>query len=128
MLTINKKGGEKEKMREFRFYKESTNRWYVDLPEWNGPKADLEMIDGADSMLEYMAEGSGEVRAIMSTQKVDNVYHLIFIREPPEIGEGAQYLLEEYLGLTIYLRVWLCDVTKFVFGEFPENIWIIPID
>lgn len=115
-------------MREFRFYKESTNRWYVDLPEWNGPKSDLEMVDGADSMLEYMAEGSGEVRAILSTQKVDNVYHLKFVRETPEIGEGAQYYLEEYLGLTINLRVWLCDVTKFVFGEFPNDIWIIPIN
>jgi hypothetical protein len=43
------------------------------------------------------------------------------------MGEGAQYYLEEYIGLTINLRVWLCDVTKFVFGDFPKDIWIIPI-
>lgn len=115
-------------MREFRFYKENTHRWYVDLPEWEGPKSALEMIDGADSMLEYMAEGSGEVRAILSTKKVDNAYHLNFLRETPEVGEGAQYHLDEYLGLTINLRVWLCDVTKFVFGDFPRDIWIIPIN
>lgn len=115
-------------MREFRFYKEETHRWYVDLPEWEGPKSALEMVDGADTMLEYMAEGLGEVRAILSTIKVDNAYHLHFLRETPEIGEGAQYHLDEYIGLTINLRVWLCDVTKFVFGDFPKDIWIVPIN
>jgi hypothetical protein len=115
-------------VKEFRFYKEETHRWYVDLPEWEGPKSALEMVDGADTMLEYMAEGLGEVRAILSTRKVDNSYHLIFMRETPEVGEGAQYYLEEYIGLTINLRVWLCDVTKFVFGDFPKDIWIIPIN
>jgi hypothetical protein len=115
-------------MKEFRFYKEVTHRWYVDLPEWEGPKAALEMVDGADTMLEYMAEGLGEVRAILSTKKVDNSYHLHFIRETPEVGEGAQYYLEEYIGLTINLKVWLCDVTKFVFGDFPKDIWITPIN
>lgn len=115
-------------MREFRFYKESTHQWYVDLPEWEGPKEALEMVFGADSMLEYMAEGSGEVRVIVSTQEVDNAYHLRFIGETPEMGEGAQYHLDEYLGLTIDLSVWLCDVTKFVFGEFPKDIWMIPVN
>ncbi len=115
-------------MREFRFYKEEVGRWYVDLPEWTGPKASLEMVDGADSMLEYMAEGEAEVRAILSLKKVQCAYQLQLIRETPEIGEGAQYLLEEYLGITINLKVWLCDVTKFVFGSFPKDIWIIVIN
>lgn len=38
-------------MTEFRFYKEETHRWYVDLPEWEGPKAALEMVDGLFSAL-----------------------------------------------------------------------------
>jgi hypothetical protein len=114
-------------MREFRFYKESTHRWYVDLPEWKGPNAALEMVDGADTMLEYMSEGTGEVRAILTTVKTPGAYHLEFIKETPEFGEGAQYLLEEYIGITINLRVWLCDVTKFVFDDFPKAIWITPL-
>jgi hypothetical protein len=114
-------------MREFIFYKESTHRWYVDLPEWNGPKAALEMVDGADTMLEYMSEGTGKVRAILSAKSMPGAYNLKFIKETPELGEGAQYLLEEYIGITINLRVWLCDVTKFVFDEFPRDIWIIPL-
>ncbi len=115
-------------MREFRFYKETTNQWYVDLPEWEGPKSALEMVDGADSLLEYMAEGRGEVQAVLSTNPVEGVYHLKFIRETPEIGEGAQYFLEQYLGIALELNVWLCNVTKFVFGEFPKEIWIIPVN
>jgi hypothetical protein len=30
--------------RMFKFYKESTGRWYVDLPEWEGEKAEIEMV------------------------------------------------------------------------------------
>jgi len=43
--------------------------------------------------------------------------------EGPEIGEGAWYKLENYLGIDFRLQMWLCDVTKFVFGDFPRKIY-----
>jgi len=35
--------------RKLKFYKEADERWYVELPEWEGSKADLEMVAGADT-------------------------------------------------------------------------------
>jgi hypothetical protein len=40
-----------------------------------------------------------------------------------EIGEGSWYRLNNYIGIEYELDMWLCDVTKFVFGYFPEIIY-----
>jgi len=40
-----------------------------------------------------------------------------------ELGEGAWYKMIGYMGLDYELTMWLCDVTKFVFDEFPKNIY-----
>ncbi len=111
-------------MRSFRFYKESDNRWYVDLPEWTGSKEELELVAGADTMLEYMAQGENEVRLILSEEKFDNADTLDFIRLATEIENGAFYKMEKYRGIELNLELWLCDVTKFVFGDFPKTIFI----
>jgi hypothetical protein len=44
-------------MESFRFYKDPDGRWYVDLPEYQGSKQDLEMVSGADAFLEILAQG-----------------------------------------------------------------------
>ncbi len=111
-------------MKQLRFYKESDNRWYLDLPEWVGSKAELEMVAGADSMLEYMAEGEGQVWIIMSIDKFGNSDKLERIRLGTEIESGAFYKLDQYRGIEINLEMWLCDVTKFVFGDFPNTIFL----
>lgn len=111
----------------YRFYKENDGRWYVDLPEWEGPKSALEMVMGADTMLDILSEGEGEVTLEMSTEPIDKGDLLTFLYETPDFGEGAYYHMESYLGLEFNLDVWLCDVTKFVFGEFPKNIYFIKL-
>jgi hypothetical protein len=111
-------------MKRLRFYKESDNRWYVDLPEWNGSKAELEMLAGADSMLEYMAEGNNEVYLYASGNEFEGADKLEMLRLATELGNGAFYKLENYKGIEIGLEMWLCDVTKFVFGDFPSRIFI----
>lgn len=106
-----------------RFYKESDNRWYADLPEWEGLKAALEMVMGADTMLDILSEGEGDVTLFMSTTQTNNSEILTFLYETPDFGEGAYYHMESYMGLEFNLDIWLCDVTKFVFGEFPKIIY-----
>lgn len=108
---------------EIKFYKESDNRWYADLPEWEGPKSALEMVSGADTMLDILSQGEGHTTLDMSVQPIDEYEMLIFLHETPELGEGAYYHMESYMGLEFNLDVWLCDVTKFVFGEFPKIIY-----
>lgn len=110
---------------DLRFYKEMDNRWYVDLPEWEGPKSALEMVMGADTMLDILSEGNGEVTLYMMTEPEIGAETLVFLHETPDLGEGAYYHMESYMGLEFNLDIWLCDVTKFVFGEFPKVIYFI---
>ena len=42
-----------------------------------------------------------------------------------ELGEGAWYSMDSYLGIAYQHEMWLCDVTKFVFGYFPKVIYFI---
>lgn len=113
-------------MEKFRFYKEGNN-WYVDLPSWTGPKSDLLMIGGADTMLDIISNNGAEVTVFISEKKFDGATELTFKSFATDIGEGAYYLLETYEGNTLNMSVFLCDVTKFVFGKFPEKLFIAPV-
>jgi hypothetical protein len=113
--------------RMFKFYKENTGRWYVDLPEWEGEKAELEMVSGADLFLDLLSQGEETVNVTLSTVSFEGseVLEMKYLGalEGWEMGTGAWYKLISYMGLEYNLDMWLCDVTKFVFGSFPENIY-----
>ena len=115
-------------MKTFRFYKEQTNRWYADFPDWRGTHDELEMISGADTFLNIMAEGSSEIHVILSDESFENS-DLLAIKQYGrsdgwELGEGAWYSMPSYQGIKYPdFEMWLCAVTKFVFGDFPEIIY-----
>lgn len=117
-------------MRTFRFYKEIGTRWYVDLPEWDGDKEELEMVSGADLFMEILAQGEPEINVVLSVTDFPGSSQLVFTElgrlEHWEMGHGAWYRLEGYFGLE--LSMWLCDVTTFVFGHFPEKIYFCKLD
>jgi len=119
-------------MRDFKFYKELAKenyfvfpkyRWYVDLPEWGGSKEDLEMIEGADTMLDIISQGENNVILTISLEFFNSCDVLEKIEDTPSIG-GALYIMKYYNGVEYNLQLWLCDVTKFVFGYLPEKIYI----
>lgn len=114
-------------MRDFLFYKEVNEDWFVELPEWKGSKADLQMVAGADTMLEYMAEGGDRVWARLSEEFFVGSDEMKFIRTADEIGNGAHYKLDKFKGIDINLDIWLCDVTTFVFGKFPKIIYFASV-
>jgi hypothetical protein len=35
--------------------------------------------------------------------------------------------MEKYQGIDFDLEMWLCDVTKFVFDEFPTKIYFVKL-
>tara|TARA_R110000737_G_scaffold90497_2_gene122820 strand:- start:507 stop:830 length:324 start_codon:yes stop_codon:yes gene_type:complete len=106
-------------MKQFTFEKEQDERWYVVLPEWTGDKEELEMVAGADSFLDILAQGETTVHATMSTDPFDGyTYKLEFVEH--EGGGGNYHLTSDYYDFP----VWLCHVTKFVFGHLPENIYV----
>ena len=125
-------GTEKYKImtKNYRFYKEEDGRWYVDIPEWEGSKDDLEMVCGADIMLNIMAQGSDSILLLLSDEpykftpmvrrldgsEVDydiyslpDVTEINKIKETPEIG-GANYTFTKWCGIEYNLEIWLCGV------------------
>ncbi len=111
-------------MKKLKFNKEENNRWYVDLPDWNGSKADLEMVYGADTMLDYFAEGENSVWLYVSDEYFENSDYLAFDRMATEIENGAFYVMKKCRGIELNLDVYLCDVTLFVLGKFPSKIYL----
>jgi len=113
--------------RTFKFYKESNGRWYVDLPEWEGIQDELEMVAGADMFLELLSQGESSVHVTLSDEEFEGSERLemkyLGRLESWELGEGAWYKLISYMGIDYKLDMWLCDVTKFVFGNFPKIIY-----
>jgi hypothetical protein len=108
-------------MRHFKFEKDKSNRWFVVLPEWEGPHDDLEMVCGADTLCDLKAQGDGEVEFMLETEFFPEwEYKLDFIEE--EAG-GGWYGLTSANGQHTF-KVWLCYVTIFVFGELPKTFYI----
>jgi hypothetical protein len=111
-------------LQPYKFIKDSTEKWYIDLPEWTGDKADLEMVAGADTMLEYVGKGNNEVELLLSEFPFEESNILKLIHDySKETGGGGIYLLEEYDGEILNQEMWLCEVTEWVFGKLPPFIY-----
>jgi hypothetical protein len=105
-------------MEIFKFYKDTDSKWYIDYPQWEGEKWELEMVSGADTLLDILAQGENEVRLKMSLEEFeDPSFTLKFLREE---SEGGWYKISDSI---LCFEIWLCHVTKFVFGFLPEVIY-----
>ena len=114
-------------MRKFTFNKEVDDRWYVELPEWEGSKADLEMVSGADTMLNIISEGESTVSLIISIETFVGSDVLELINMDNDFG-GGWYMLKSYKGIDFNLKMWLCSVTEFLYSKMPNEIFICKVD
>lgn len=106
-------------MRKLRFYKNEHSEWYIDLPDWEGSITDLEMVEGADSLLEYLDnKNKGKVRLNISLNDFDKSEKLKLMGINLDSDGGAYYWYDR-----LELNLWLCDVTKYVFGKFPSEVY-----
>lgn len=99
------------------FNREKDGRWYIDLPNWRGPKAALEMVAGADTLLDSLCTEGHTVVLHVDTKPFTDAERTLTYEAPQMYGDGAFYLTETSE------RVWLCGVTEFVFGEMPPIIF-----
>lgn len=106
-------------MRSLKFYKEVDHRWFADLPEWKGEKDDLEMVMGADTMLDIISQGDDIVFLTLSDKPFEGYDYLLTLKE--EIYDGVLY---DLTSTNFNFEVWLCGVTKFVFNTFPDKIYL----
>ncbi len=114
--------------RLYHFVKQN-GRWFMQLSEGETTdQSDLEMIAGADEILEAMARGRKRVSLEMDRTDFDgaDLLELIDFCEAPK--GGAHYLLHSYKGRKVYRKLWVCDVILFVFGDLPEKIFIKKLD
>jgi len=112
--------------RTIRFYKDHREFWYADIPEWEGSIDELQMVLGADNLLDIIAQGETEVNVYFSTEAFEGAHLLTWFLDGV-MGDashgGGMYRLHQYMGITYDLSLWLCDVTKFVFGDMPQQIY-----
>lgn len=101
---------------KLRFVKLS-NRWFVDIP-WDGMIEDLEMVGGSDLFLDSISGYMGAVTIGISTEEMPDSVKISKVRED-EFGAFYKIYTYEYKG-----ELWLCNVTKYLFNEFPDNFWI----
>ena len=127
-LTINTKGTISMELKDtglksLTFEKDPDSRWYIVLPEWEYDRSALEMVAGADILLDIIAQGENLVRVTVGQSPFDNfIYELDKVEETPEVG-GAIYKVNG--GTIIDMDIWLCDVTRFVYeGELPEKLFM----
>jgi hypothetical protein len=115
--------------RAIRFYKNAKHEWYADIPEWGGDIADLQMVEGADELLNWIAVAGDECKLLMADRHIKNaeILDLVYVREE-NLGGGGDYLLEKFRGEFKNHKLWLCHVTEFVFKQLPERIYFKEID
>lgn len=102
----------------YEFYKEN-EKWYINVPHYPGPKSALQMVCGADKLLDRISEGALNITLDLSLEYDESRDTLWFDTECP--GGGAWY---RYMPGTPGedRNVWLCDVTLYLFGHFPKRI------
>jgi hypothetical protein len=124
-------------------------RWYYDFKHWGFDKANLEMVAGADTLCELYAKGNNEVTVdIMATKHLldpkDMKNYDLFVGEKFIIdgqthqGTIIKSQLDKYLygrnytnvktdiytNQTKIMTMWICPVTLFVLGRYPNYIYI----
>lgn len=100
------------------FYK-LAGGWYADVRTWTGSVQNLQMVAGADELLEYLSEGDHVVRLKISREDNGGL-HLVKIED---IYDGADYRVVNCPECGI-VSLWLCGVNNFYWGgEAPDDIW-----
>jgi hypothetical protein len=113
-------------MKPYKFIK-TGQEWYIDLPEYieqGGSIGDLQMVDGADKMLDMMAENNNSIILYISKDKFEGADILTLTEKCDAYIGGGYYIMKQYEGQEVNRTMWLCQVTEFVFGDIPLQIFV----
>lgn len=120
-------------------FKKEKDIWYADLPEFLeeglGTKADLMMVDGSDKFLDILSGNQNAVVLKISPKKFKGFQtrmqkirigldqDLLDAVGHAPVNYGAYYKVSELNGKSFEHQLWLCPVTEYVFGSYPEEIF-----
>jgi hypothetical protein len=116
---LEKSKEEKSQMvKKLKFVK-LANNWFVLLPDYKGKVEDLEMVCGADVLIEHLSKGEPIVKVLVSDEQLfsEDNYELNLVSVD---GYGGTYKITLK---DIVEEIWLCNVTKEVLGNFPGTIF-----
>lgn len=94
-----------------------SERWFVDIP-WEGDVSDLQMVAGADLLLDSLCNGSSRVSIEVSTNSINDYIHLNRVIED-DLGATYGVNTSNFSG-----EIWLCPVTLSVFPNYPKDLYI----
>lgn len=113
-------------MRKLRFYKNEIG-WFIDLKWFPFKKDWLQMVSGADVLLDTLAKGKSEITLEVSTRgPIPFSDGMLEKHVSLGVGLGAYYFSREGFNkqdVLMVSSVWLCPATLWVFFKYPEKIY-----
>lgn len=111
-------------MEEKLIFVKLAGKWFVLLPEYPGSPMDLEMVSGADVLCESMDINKNGFISVTVSTKPKNGDEFATKLVVLDIKECNEEIGATYVCRGSDQEVWLCPVTKYVFGIFPETLYI----
>jgi hypothetical protein len=111
-----------ESVQQLDFNKNTNDEWFVDLPDYPGNKEDLQMVGGADILLDVYSGNTSNVSLFVNTDGIQYGDTLKYLERANFDGKeyGAFYIWNDQTNDPI----WLCDVVEWLFGGFPPVIYL----
>ncbi|MDR3235819.1 MAG: hypothetical protein LBT48_03725 [Prevotellaceae bacterium] len=111
-------------------FKKENGTWYIVLPEWRGPKASLAMVAGADTMLDCISGFTDSCSIQITTVPVkDFQCDGVIKKTNATAGILKSFYGQHYNAEGLYTGlIWLCPVTKFIFGKYPAEVYFKLVD
>lgn len=116
------------------FTKEDDGQWYVDFPNWPFDHHNLLMVNGADELCELLSYDGKHTKVrvypgLNNPKTIDKAWRFFRChRHNWSLTGGATYE-PNFTGVKFMStgRFWLCPVTLFVLGEYPDEMWVEPL-
>ena len=124
----------KKDMYTISFTKEDDGQWYVDFPNWPFDHHNLLMVNGADELCELLSYDGKHTKVrvypgLNNPKTIDSAWKFFRChRHNWSLTGGATYE-PNFTGVKYMStgRFWLCPVTLFVLGEYPDEMWVEPL-
>lgn len=106
--------------RNITFERDANGSWFAVLPEWEGPRAALLMVAGADTLLELLSEGKDRITLhVTNDHEVSDVWRRRqTLYTCKATSDSGNYFVD-----IVNMDIWLCGVCVFVFSGYPTFIY-----
>lgn len=107
------------------FVQDLDGRWYIDMP-WDGNRANLEMVAGADELLSFLDVDRHHrvtIYVIPSETPMCVADHTELRQIDKSLTGGSHYDATAFAGFG-RSKIWICPVTLCVLGCYPKYIYV----